>query len=71
MENFNIGDSVIGFYKSKNNKIILTNKSFIDYTDLKSKNVILLDYWWSVDIENLISVKILLTEKKRKFYNGI
>ena len=71
MDNFNIGDSVIGFYKYKNNKIILTNKSFIDYINLKSKNVILLDYSWSVDIENLISVKILLTEKKRKFYNGI
>ena len=71
MDNFKVGDSVIGFYKFENNETILTNKSFIDFINLRNRNVDILDVWWSVDIQNLISVKILLTEKKKKFYNGI
>lgn len=71
MDNFKVGDSVIGFYKFENNETILTNKSFIDFINLRNRNVDILDVWWSVDIQNLMSVKILLTEKKKKFYNGI
>ena len=71
MNNFKVGDSVIGFYKFENNETILTNKSFIEFINVRTRNVDILDVWWSVDIENLMSVKILLTEKKKKFYNGI
>jgi len=70
MDNFKVGDSVIGFYKINNEKII-TNKSFIEFIDVRNRHVSLVDIWWGVSFENLITVKILLIEKKKKFYNEI
>jgi len=37
MDNFKVGDSVIGFYKINNEKII-TNKSFIEFIDVRNRD---------------------------------